>query len=201
MKLAKRLYSFGYRHWRVPWDGGGPRQHLIELVESGRVAPGRAIDLGSGTGWNCIYLAQHGFEVTGVDFAPGAIELGRKRAAEAGVTVNFIEDDLTALRHVDGTFELLVDYGTLDDLSSEAREMYVSNVLSITHPGSMFLLFCFEWPPRWWERPYFFRVACEPGEVERRFGGVFEIERYASGTYDSRFQPGWAVYLMKRTSE
>jgi cyclopropane fatty-acyl-phospholipid synthase-like methyltransferase len=198
MGVAKLLYSFGYRHLRTPWDGGRPRKELVELVESGRIQPGKAIDLGSGTGWNCIFMAQHGFQVTGVDFAPGAIELGRRRAAEAGVVVNWIEDDLTDLRHVTGRFDLLVDYGTFDDLAPKDRELYLQNVLPLTRPGSRFLLYCFEWQLRWWERLLPLRAACEPGEIARRFGPHFEIERYAGGTTGSWLMPAWAVYLMSR---
>lgn len=201
MKVTKFLYSFSYRHFRAPWEGGGPRSELVELVENGRIQPCKAIDLGSGTGWNVIFLAQHGFEVTGVDFAAGAVELGRNRARAAGVTATFVEDDLTDLRRVSGTFDLLVDYGTLDDLPPKDRELYLQNVLPLTRPGSRFLLYCFEWEPRWWERPFFFRMACEPGEIERRFGPYFEVERYAGEVNDSGFPRGWAVYLMTRKEE
>jgi cyclopropane fatty-acyl-phospholipid synthase-like methyltransferase len=83
--------------------------------------------------------------VTGVDYAKSAIKLGRSRARKAGVSVTFIEDDLTDLRHIKGTFDLLVDYGTLDDLSPKERDLYVKNVLPLTHPDTIFLLFCFEW--------------------------------------------------------
>lgn len=193
----KWFYEITYSRFRAPWDVGA-RKELVELVESGRLKPCRAIDLGSGTASNCIYLAQRGFEVTGVDFASAAIALGRQRAAEAGVAVNFVEDDLTDLRHVSGPFDLLVDYGTLDDLSLKDRDLYMQNVLPLTHPGSRFLLYCFEWQPRWWERPYFFRMACEPGEIERRFGPRFEIERYDGRATGSWLMPGWAVYLMRR---
>jgi len=34
----------------------------------------RALEFGCGTGANVIYLAQHGFEMTGVDFATAAVE-------------------------------------------------------------------------------------------------------------------------------
>jgi len=195
----KWFYNLGYRHFRVPWDVG-PRQELVELVESGRIAPGRAIDLGSGTASNCIFLAQHGFDVTGVDFATSAVELGRTRAQEAGVQVEFIVDDLTDLRHVSGTFDLLVDYGTLDDLKPKDRDLYVQNVLPLTHPGSLFLLFGFEWPARWWERPFHSRMALDLGETERRFGEHFEIERIAGTRVPnfSQWPPGHATYLMTR---
>ncbi|MFW9893872.1 MAG: class I SAM-dependent methyltransferase [Candidatus Thorarchaeota archaeon] len=201
-RLAKWFYEFGYRHKLVPWDSG-PRSELVELVESGHIAPGRAIDLGSGTASNCIFLAQHGFDVTGVDYARSAIELGRTRARKAGVSVDFIVDDLTNLRHVTGTFDLLVDFGTLDDLPPSERSLYIKNVLPLTHPNTLFLLFCFEWPPRWWERPLFDRMAMKPGEVELRFGNYFEIERISGRKIPdfSKFPPGYGVYLMKRNGQ
>lgn len=195
--MRRSIYDLMYRRGWVPWDTG-PRQALVELVESGRIPPGRAIDLGSGTASNCVFLAQHGFEVTGVDFSPAAIALGRRRAREAGVRVSFILDDLTQLRHVEGTFDLLVDYGTLDDLGGRARDRYVEQVLPLAHPGSLFLLYCFEWAPAWWQRPFDWLVPLEPGEAQRRFGRAFEIEEYDRGTYDSRFMRGYAVYLMTR---
>ena len=201
MGIVQFFYDFGYRYFRAPWDGGGPRDELVQLVESGRIQPGRAIDLGSGTGWNCIFLAQHGFQVTGVDFAASAIELGRRRAREAGVEVDFIQDDLTDIHHVDNSYDLLVDYGTLDDLPPKDRRKYIQNVLPLTHPGSRFLLYCFEWEPRWWERPFYSRMGLDPGEAEHRFGPYFEIERYAGETNSSGFPRGWAVYLMTRIGD
>lgn len=196
----KWFYDITYRYFRAPWDIG-PRKELVELVESGRLPPGKAIDLGSGTASNCIFLAQRGFSVTGLDYALAAIELGRKRAAEAGVQVDFIQDDLTDLQHVNGTFDLLVDYGTLDDLKPKARDLYLQNVLPLTRPGSRFLLYCFEWPPRWWEHLFYSRLALDMGEAERRFGEYFEIERIAGETDYSRWPSGFSVYLMKRKGE
>ncbi len=191
------FYELLYRYFRAPYDIG-PRKELVALVESGRIKPCRAIDLGSGTASNCVFLASRGFDVTGVDFAAAAIELGRKRAAEAGVAVNFVRDDLTDLRHIRGTYDLLLDYGTLDDLRWKDRQLYVRNVLPLTHARSRFLLYCFEWKPRWWERSTWFGMACEPGEILRRFGAHFEIERYAEGTTGSFVIPAWSVYWMKR---
>ena len=63
MDIARWLYHIGYHYFRMPWDGG-LRAELVGLVKSGRVTRGRAIDLGSGTGLNCVFLAQHGFQPT-----------------------------------------------------------------------------------------------------------------------------------------
>jgi SAM-dependent methyltransferase len=175
---VKLFYEVLYRYFRAPWDIG-PRQDLVALVENGRLKPCRAIDLGSGTASNCIYLAQHGFDVTGVDFAPAAIERGRSLAKEAGVSVHFIIDDLTDLKHVTGTFDLLIDYGTLDDLTPKNRELYLRNVIPLTHPGSLVLLYAFEWEPRWWERPFYSSLALNLGEARLRFSPYFQVEEVA----------------------
>jgi hypothetical protein len=61
-KLAKWFYEFGYRHTKMPWDVG-PRTELVELIESGRIEPCRAIDLGSGTASNCMLNQQSNWAV------------------------------------------------------------------------------------------------------------------------------------------
>ncbi len=197
----KQFYEITYRYFRAPWDIG-PREELVSLVESGRINPCRAIDLGCGAGGNAIYLAQHGFEVTGVDYAGAAIEKSRARASEAGVQANFIVDDLTNLQHISGKFTFLLDYGVLDDLRPRQREPYLRNLLSLTHPGSHYLLLGFEYPMRWWEKLVpFYDVPFYSGEIEQRFGLYFEIEKIASKIDYSKWPPGYAVYLMTRKGE
>jgi SAM-dependent methyltransferase len=198
----KRFYELIYRYFRAPWDVG-PRKELVELVENQRIKPCRAIDLGSGTASNCIYLTERGFDVTGVDYSPAAIKKGKARAEQAGVDVKFYVDDLTDLKHVSGTFDLLIDYGTLDDLIPRDRDLYMENILPLTHEGSMFLLYCFEWSFRRWERvlfriSFFGAMALEPGEVEHRFGNYFDIEKIAGELDYKRWPPGYSVYLMSR---
>ena len=146
-----RFYDWGYRLMRMPWEVG-PRQELMEVVEDGRLPPGRAIDLGCGTGANAIFLAQHGFEVTGIDFSPTAIRKAREAAASAGGSVDFEVGDLTALPPGLGVFDVLVDFSTLDDLSSAQRDRYVENVLPLAAEGARFFLWCFDWPARRWDR-------------------------------------------------
>jgi 2-polyprenyl-3-methyl-5-hydroxy-6-metoxy-1,4-benzoquinol methylase len=63
--------------------------------------------------------------VTAVDFSPAAIAKAKVKAGKAGADVNFVIDDLTQLARVEGQFDLLVDYGTFDDLSTKDRGAYV----------------------------------------------------------------------------
>jgi len=197
----KLFYEIVYRYFRAPWDIG-EREELVALVESGRIKPGRTIDLGCGAGANAIYLAQKGFDVTGVDYAEAAISKAKARATDAQVQVEFVVDDLTNLHHVSGRFDFLLDYGVLDDLRLPQREPYVQNMLTLTQPGSQYLLWGFEYPVRWWERLLpFYDIPFSSGEIEQRFGSYFEIEKIA-GTLDwSRFPPGYAAYLMIRKGD
>src|SRR5712691_1731013 len=68
---------------RPPWDTGVTPPELERFVAAH--PPGRALDVGCGTGTNVVYLAQHGWTAVGVDFAGRAIAKARRRATEAGV--------------------------------------------------------------------------------------------------------------------
>ena len=187
--MRRSVYDLLYR-FGAPWDGP-PRAELVQLVEAGvltpaRFPPGRALDLGCGTGANLRYLARHGFEATGIDFSPVALRVARERAAaEApGNTIRFIQGDLTAPRipGVEGPFDLLIDYGTLDDLDPAGRHAMASLVASLARPGAAFLFWCF-WARRA-DLPRFSLTGpsrmvpvIEPGEEERLFGDAFTIER------------------------
>lgn len=200
MKWAYEL-MYRYSFVPIPFDAG-PRDELVHLVKSGRIKPCRALDLGSGTASNVIYLAQHGFDVTGVDYSRAAIKMGRLRAREAGVEATFIEDDLTNLQYLSGTFDFLVDYGCLHSFSPKKRPLYVKNTVPLARQGSIFLLVSFERSPRWWEPRLIDRLGwsmpLEPGEVERRFGDFFDIERLDEVTHDSKPLPRMSGYLLTR---
>jgi len=205
MSTTNSFNNISYREYRTPWDDG-PRKAFNNLVESGRLKPGRAVELGSGNASNAIFLAKHGFDVTAIDCNTASIELARKRTMVARVVVNFIIDDLTNLKKVNGPFDLLVDYSTLDDMTPGERDSYVKNVLTLTHSGSQFVLYCLEWSLSWWEkltlrllsRIGVGQLTLEPGEVEERFGKHFYINQVAKETKEYEYPRGYAVYLMTR---
>jgi SAM-dependent methyltransferase len=64
----------------IPWNSVQPPELLVELVESGQVKPGRALDLGCGLGNYAIWLAGKGFDVVGVDASPTAIKIAKRNA-------------------------------------------------------------------------------------------------------------------------
>jgi SAM-dependent methyltransferase len=187
--VKKWLYELIYRFVPVDWIFGSSSkiEKIVRLGIDGRIPPGKAIALGCGVGRETIYLAKKGFDVIGLDFSPTAIKQARRRAKVEGVEVPFIVDDLTNLRHVRGTFDLVTDFGALSDMNQETRDFYTENVLPLTYPGSRYLMFCFDK-----------RLPLD--EVKRRFSEHFRIEEL--DRRPGRGFPGsLTLYLMTRNDE
>lgn len=212
--LGRRVYDFMYR-FGAPWEGAD-RVELRRLVANGRCAPetlrrpgaaaARAIDLGCGAGGVAIELAEAGFEVTGVDFSEVALRKARAAAKRRGLAprrVRFVSGDLTAgqVPGVEGPFDLLVDYGTLDDLPAAGRRAMAAYVVTLARPGSRFFLFVFSDRPEDLPRMSFGGPSktfpgVVPGEVERLFEPAFRVELLEAPTKTRHV----ATYLLERSS-
>ena len=117
-----------YRDGNLPWDTGRPSTELQRVVCQHAIPPCRALDLGCGTGTNCIWLAQQGFDVTGIDVAPLAVERAEARAHAAGVTANFTVADVLHLPDLHGPFEFFFDRGCYHAVRRNAPELYAPAV-------------------------------------------------------------------------
>ncbi|WP_338200601.1 methyltransferase domain-containing protein [Candidatus Nephthysia bennettiae] len=167
------VYRTAYLLGPKVWDRSQPTAELIELVK-GTSAPGRALDLGCGTGTDSVYLAQHGWDVTGVDTVPRALAIVRRKAADADVSPRFVEGDVTRLRNfgVEDGYTLLLDFGCFHKLPPDFREAYVESVSEVAAPDALFLLFGFKRPPRL--APMQAGLTTE--EVRARFAERWEVD-------------------------
>src|SRR5271168_839905 len=90
-----------YRVGFTPWEGHPLGQGLRDLVEGTPDTPalptGSALDVGCGTGDCSIYLAQHGWKATAVDYVGKPLDKARAKARAADVSVNFVRADVTQL--------------------------------------------------------------------------------------------------------
>jgi SAM-dependent methyltransferase len=125
-----------------PWDTGRPSTQLRLCLESEAVKPCRALDLGCGTGTNVIFLAQQGFNATGVDLSGVAIQRAREKARAANANTSFVCASVLALPDLGGPFEFVFDSGCFHTLAKDQRSVFVGQVLGVTRPGSVFLLLC-----------------------------------------------------------
>ncbi len=91
-ETMQSMWDDRYREQTAMW-GSEPNRFLVEAVAD--LTPGTALDLGCGQGRNAIWLAGHGFTVTGFDLSPVAVEQATAAAVAAGVDVEFAAVDLT----------------------------------------------------------------------------------------------------------
>ncbi len=142
MRRALRRLFFQLSYYQQPpWDTGISPPELLEFIAAH--PPGRALDLGCGSGTNVITLAKHGWQVTGVDFAPKAIAMARKKARQAEVSVDLRVADVTRLKGISGRFDLVLDIGCFHSLSQEDKVTYASNLPGLLAPRGTFLLYAF----------------------------------------------------------
>lgn len=140
------FYRFAYLVGFKPWDTGVSPPELMALVEGhDRLPPGKALDLGSGTGTNAIYLAQHGWDVTAIDFTPQPVRIARRKAEAAGAEPRFLVGDVTKLdgMGIGGGYSLFFDLGCYHSIPEAGRDGYARGVTAAAALGAIFLLFGF----------------------------------------------------------
>lgn len=162
------IYRLAYRLGLTIWQRPTPPAGLVALVEGpAALPPGRALDIGCGTGTDTIYMATHGWEVTAVDIVPKALSTARARATAAAVTPRFVEGDITRPDPLDlgDGYTLILDFGCFHTLPDDRRPAYVAGVTRAAAPGATLLLYGFTRPPK--AAPM--RAAISADELRRRF--------------------------------
>ena len=191
--MDRKSWSFDLRYLlgRPPWDTEVTPPEVVELIERGSLRPGRALDLGCGTGTNCIYLARHGWEMVGIDFSLLAIRRARRKARRAGVDCQFYRGDVTDLAFLADPFDLALDIGCLHSLPPEGWGRYAAEVTRLVRPDSLYLLYAFTPRP---DRSPTRGVA--PQEVHSLFTPAFAVEREEIGKDPTGPRSAW--YWLRR---
>ena len=126
----KSLWDARYEAKGTLW-GAEPNQFLVEIAEV--LDPGTALDLGCGQGRNSLWLASRGFEVTGLDLSPVAIEQATTVAADLDLDISFESVDLTAWDPAGRVWDLVVL--TYLHLSDERRPAVHNAAKRAVAPG------------------------------------------------------------------
>ncbi len=146
------FYKFQYLIGMTPWERmpslpiGEQAVALLDREESGREPPyGRALDLGCGTGFWSVRLAQRGWKVTGVDIVPKAVRTARERARRAGVEALFVDGSITALSAagVGSGFRLILDFGVVHGLRPDQVRAVSREVTAVATEDAVLLMYAF----------------------------------------------------------
>ncbi len=155
---------------KMPWFYSGLDPDLEKALAKFDISPGTALDLGTGPATQAIALAKMGFTVTGTDLSESAIRKARIRAEEAGLDIDFRQDDV-----LDSTFEtsfdLIFDRGLFHTIQPDTRRDYISHVHGLVRPGGHLFVKCFHHLETMEPGPYRF----SPDELKDYFSGHFTI--------------------------
>jgi SAM-dependent methyltransferase len=127
-----------------------PNQFLV--AEAAGLPTGRAVDLACGEGRNAIWLAEQGWEVTGVDFSPVGLAKAKRFADRSGVEVTWVESAVEDWTPPPGGFDLVAMIYL--QLPQPARSAALASAALAVAPGGTLLV-----------------VAHDADNLTRGFGG------------------------------
>ena len=78
-------------------QGSSGKPNGVLLAEVAGLAPGRALDVGCGSGADAIWLARQGWQVTAVDVSQAALDRAAIAAHDAEVAVNWVCTDISTI--------------------------------------------------------------------------------------------------------
>jgi 2-polyprenyl-6-hydroxyphenyl methylase/3-demethylubiquinone-9 3-methyltransferase len=125
------------------WDPKGEFKplHILNPVRAGFVAErvslrdARVLDVGCGGGLLCEAFARAGAQVTGVDLAPGMVEVARLHAAEQNLAIDYRVCDANTITE---TYDVVTSMEMLEHVPNPAA--MVATLARLTRPGgSMFV--------------------------------------------------------------
>jgi tellurite methyltransferase len=112
------------------------------------ITAGHALDIACGSGRNALFLAEKGFEVTGIDISPVALERGEQRAKEKSLSISWRQADLENYTLEAAAYDLIVniDYlqsSLMPEITAALKlggsvifETYLIDQQTIGHPNN-----------------------------------------------------------------
>jgi SAM-dependent methyltransferase len=143
MNFLRRLTFDLWYIGHPPWDAGIVPPEVEAFIREH--PPGRALDLGCGTGTSSLALARAGWKVSGVDFAPRAIHIAKEKASVPNLSVDFHVAEVTRLPPFLCTipYDLVVDVGCFHGLSAVGKAAYLTQLDPLLASGGTWLLYGF----------------------------------------------------------
>jgi len=190
MKIGnfKRWARFNLHYLGNPrWDTGMTPPEVTEFLRTHK--PGRALDLGCGTGTNLLTLAQAGWRVTGVEFALIAWRRARgKLRGQAGLE-GIHMGSVAEIDYLQPPFDLILDIGCFHSLPPDEKGKYRRQIDRLLAPGGTYLLYGFQKTP---ERP---RGLTDENLAD--FREFLEIKQRQDGTDHGRRPSVWLEFAKK----
>ncbi len=119
-----------YEEGFMPWAHQSPDFNIIETIESLKIKPCKVLDVGCGTGIESIWFATKGFDVTGIDVSPVAIEMSKANAQKNGAFVDFRVMDFMTEKLTKLKYDLAFDRGFFHGFHTHKERVEIVNSFS-----------------------------------------------------------------------
>jgi SAM-dependent methyltransferase len=195
--MAHPSWNESYASGQLPWDTGHPEPLLVEFVSSGAVAPCPTLEIGAGTGTNAIWMAEHGFDVLGIDVSPLAVEKAQARMEGRTLRCRFATFDFLTDTRPAGPFQFVFDRGCFHVFDEPGeREQFAARVAAALAPGGLWLSMVgsTEGPPREFGPP---RRSAR--EIILAIEPALEIVELRSAEFRDHGAQAWLCVSRKRT--
>lgn len=131
-------YEKGIPHWAVDMSPSLFAQEFVDKLREEGYAT--VLEIGCGNGRDSILFARAGLVATAIDVAPGAVELAKSNAAEAGVQIDIRLANAESLPFTDKSFDAIF---SLSVLHSTNVERSLSEAVRVLRPGGLMFLYLY----------------------------------------------------------
>jgi len=183
----------------LAWDLGEVANPFVRLWEDKVLQPGTLIVPGCGQGHEVIYFAARGFQVTGVDYSPGAEKLLRDSLRNKKLNAQVLHQDFFELDETHNqAYGNLLEQTFFCAIHRDQRPAYVETVSRILKPGGLLFGLFYETgeeggPP----------FNTTESDIQDHFAAAFDIERLEKCSFSSekRKDKEWLAIMRKKPED
>jgi SAM-dependent methyltransferase len=139
----REMFAQRYESQQTPWDTGITPPEIVAIAAE--LPPGRALDLGCGTGTNVRYMLERGWEADGIDFVPQAVDTAHRKLADfPQERFGFFCHDVTRLDECSGLrapYTLVIDIGCGHGVPTDQEARYAHDIATLLAPGGTYMLY------------------------------------------------------------
>ena len=126
---------------KPPWDTGLPAPELMKYILEN--PPGRALDLGCGTGTNLLALLEKDWRADGVDIALISVLKARRKIRKYMQNGKVILGSVLKLDFSDYDYNLILDIGCFHSLSKNEWELYWEKIAGRLEADGVLMMYAF----------------------------------------------------------
>lgn len=144
MDTTEKGFSYWDDYYResdvktLPWFLGELDHDVLAEIKSKNLQQGKFLDLGTGAGTQAHHLTTFGFEVTGSDISPNAIEKARQQYKEP----NFVVDNILDSKFPNDEFDFIFDRGIFHVFERDQLSSYLSQIKRILKKNGLLFFKC-----------------------------------------------------------